>query len=262
MSNDKTAFEVPLGKATSAFTKLLRELSTDGKQVIEKLDDDPTYARRIARFMRAGGYSPSTDQKRAREIMGSNFLGVEDVIKHFGISLTDDEVSALWDIPFPESVLQERKNTHILFPGYPLTILDIRGKVPRELFRSLEDAWYNGEKFAKKEKVALRWYLIRKDIIQNSTGKTYQGQTALLADTEEIPRACEVVYMIILYYLVYQKRLFESLYGRCADVSSSGYRVDVGSFDLLGLRVGSWADSRDGRVGLAASRKLLNLVQP
>jgi len=260
MSKENTAFEVPLGKATSGFTKLLRELGTGGKQVVEKLDDDPAYVRRIVRFMQAGGYSPSTDQKRARDIMGSNFLGVEDVIKHLGISFTDDELSALRDIPFPESVLTECKDTHILFPGYPLTILDIRSKVPQELFYSHGDAWYNNEKFAKKEKVGLRWYLIRKDIIQNSTSKTYQEQTALLPDTEEVPRACEVVYMIILYYLAYQKRLFERLYGRCVDVSSLGYRVDVGNFDSGGFDVGRWADfSRDGNVGLAASRKLPNL---
>jgi len=258
--SENTAFEVPLGKATSGFTKLLRELGTDGKQVVEKLDDDPAFTRRVVRFMQAGGYSPSTDQKRAREIMGNSFLGVEDAIKHFDIPFTDDEVSALRDIPFPEFVLKECKDTHILFPGYPLTILDIRGKVPRELFYSHDDAWYNGEKFAKKEKVQLRWYLIRRDIIKNSTSKTYQDQVALLPDTEESPRACELVYMIILYYLAYQKRLFENLYGRCVDVTSDGYRVYVGYFDSGGLDVGYSTDgSCYGYIGLAASRKYPNL---
>jgi len=259
-TQENTAFEIPLGKATSAFGKLVRELGADGKQVVEKLDDDPAYVRRVVRFMQAGGYSPSTDQKRAREIMGNNFLGVEDAIKHFGISITDDEASALRDIPFPESVLRECKDTHILFPGYPLSISDIRGRVPRELFYSHEDSWYNGEKFAKKEKVQLRWYLIRQDITPNSTSKTYQDQVALLPDTEEPPRACEMVYMIILYYLTYQKRLFENLYGRCVDVSSNGYRVYVGDFDSDGLSVDYWAgDGCDGYVGVVASRKYLNL---
>jgi hypothetical protein len=256
--NDKTAFEVPLGKATSAFTKLLRELGADGKQVIERLDDDPTYARRIARFMQSGGYSPSTDQKRARDIMGNNFLGVEDLIKHFGVSLTDDEVSALREIPFTEAQLLECKDTHVLFPGYPLSILDIRDRVPHELFYSQD--WYNDEKFAKKEKVGLRWYLIRKDIVKDSTSKIYQEQTALLSANEEAPRACEVIYMIMLYFLAYQKRLFENVYTRCSDLSSYGSHVGVGDFGSEGLDVNSWTDGcRNGSVGLAASRKLPNL---
>lgn len=256
MSQDNTAFEVSLGKATSGFTKLLRELGSDGKQVIEKLDDDPAYARRIARFMQSGGYSPSTDQKRAREIMGSNFLGVEDVIKHFGVSFSDDEVAQLREIPFTEAQLRECKDTHVLFPGYTLTILDIRSRVPKELFYSHDGAWYTDQKFATEERVGLRWYLIRKDIVKNSTSKTYQEQIALLPANEEAPRACEVIYMIMLYFLAYQKRLFEKVYARCSDLSSSGRRVDVGCFDSEGLYVGSWADDdRYGFVGLAASRK-------
>ncbi|MEK7639953.1 MAG: hypothetical protein AAB424_02360 [Patescibacteria group bacterium] len=254
MSNDKTAFDVSLGKATSGFTKLLRELGADGKQVIEKLDDDPAYARRVARYMQSGGYSPSTDQKRARDIMGSNFLGVEDIIKHFGISLTDDEVSLLRDIRFTEAQLQECKDTHVLFPGYPLSILEIRDRVPNAMFYSQD--WYNDEKFTKKEKVGLHWYLIRKDIVENSTSKTYQEQTALLTSNEEVPRACEVIYLIMLYFLAYQKRLFEKVYARCSNLSSDGNRVDVGNFDAKGLYVYSnWDDYRLVYLGVSSRRK-------
>jgi hypothetical protein len=253
MSSDNTAFEVSLGKATSGFTKLLRELGADGKQVVEKLDDDPAYARRIARFMQAGGYNPSTDQKRAREIMGENYLGPEDVMKHFNVSFTDIELAQLREIPFTESTLEACKKTHILFAGYPLSILEIRGKA-KNLF--YDQDWYDNENFAKKEKVNLQWHLIRKDEMPSSTSKTWQQQQSLLTANEITPRACEVIYMVMLDCLVTGKRLLAIMYVRCSDLASDGHRVIVGLFDSGGLHVDDYSDDGcNDYLGLAAARK-------
>jgi len=255
-----------LGKAAKLL-RLLREAGLS-EEALQWPIDDPDMRNWLVQSWLFRGYSPTPDHKRAREIMGTNFLGVEDVIKYFDILFTIDEASALRDIPFTKSVLQECKDTHILFPGYPMTILDIQNK-SRKLFYCCDCAWYNGMNFAKKEKVGLRWYLIHKDIIQNSTNKMYEEQIALLSDTEEAPRACEMFYMIILYYLVYQKRLFKNFFGRCVDIFLAKVVADlnlpanvgVGCFNSDGLSVGYWItdDGRQNHVGLAASQKVLKL---
>jgi hypothetical protein len=43
-------------------------------------------AARVVQLIHSGGFEPSTSQKRAREIMGRNFFGVEEAIKHFGVN--------------------------------------------------------------------------------------------------------------------------------------------------------------------------------
>ncbi len=221
------------------------------QRIIESKDN--ALAKKVIGFIARNGYDPSTSQKRAKEIMGASYLGPEDVMKHFGVSFTDKELVQLREIPFTEAELEACKGTHVLFVGYPLSILDIRNKVGH-LFCSQD--WFDKESFAKKEKVNLQWYLIRKDEVPNSTSKTWQEQQSLLTNDEATPRACEVIFMVMLYFLVTGKRLLEGMYVRCIDVSSSGDRVSVGYFSSRGLHVSNWADAhRGGIVGLAASRK-------
>jgi hypothetical protein len=209
-----------------------------------------------------GGYEATASQKRAREIMGKNFLGIEEASQHFGVSF-GKELVRFDEIPFPETVLTECKDTHILFPGFPLTILDVRSKVSPDLFWRHESAWYNNQAFAKKDRVELRWHLIRKDIVPESKSKTYQEQLAMLSEDEEVPRAREVVYMIILYFLATEtrhfltpvNRLFERNYVRCQD-EVGGDRVLVGVFGEGGLRVSLWSENARRSRGIGASRKI------
>lgn len=235
-----------LGKLEAA--GLTEELA---QRIIESKDN--TLAKKVIGYVARDGYDPSTSQKRAKEIMGASYLGPEDVMHHFGVSFTDKELVQLQEIPFTEAELEACKETHVLFVGYPLSILDIRSKV-KNLFYSQD--WYENQSFAKKEKVNLRWYLIRKDEVPSSTNKTWQEQQSLLTSDEITPRACEVIFMAMLVFLATGKRLLEKMYVRCIDVSSSGNRVRVGRFDSKGLHVDYWTgDDRIGNVGLAASRK-------
>lgn len=196
-----------------------------------------------------------TTPGRAKEIMGKNMLTLPRVEWHFDVRFTVAEDNQLRRIPWSEKVLQECKDTHVLFPGYPLTILDIRDKAPKGTFYSYENAWYNNQDFARKEKVNLRWYLFRKEVVNGSFSKIYPEQLTLLPENEEVPRVVEVVYMTILYYLVNNIRLFGDYYVRCQDLNSHSCRVSVGYFDRDGLDLGHcW--SRDSYIGLAASRKI------
>ncbi len=49
---------------------------------------------------------PTTSQKCAREIMGKNFFGIDEAIKHFGINPTPQQLAALSEIPFSKAELR------------------------------------------------------------------------------------------------------------------------------------------------------------
>lgn len=230
-------------------------------RVLQVIKDRPDFEQAL--FPSATGPKPRKTkggvkaQKAARLIMGKNFLGIEEVEQRFGVRFSEKELAQLAEIPWSEQELLERKDTHILFPGYPLTILDIRDKAPKGAFYPYENAWYNNQNFARNKKVNLCWYLIRKQAVKGSFGKSYNEQAQLLNENEEVPKAVEVVYMTILYYLVNNIRLFEDCWVRCQDLDSYGCRVYVGCFGRDGLCIfDDWDDYRDSCIGLAVSRKL------
>jgi hypothetical protein len=244
-----------IGRASECLRRLMEAgLSYKALQVPI---DDRERRENLVDFWMGGCVLPTTSQKLGREIMGKNFLGLAEAAKRFGVALSKDDERALAEVPFSEAVLRECVSTHVLVATLPLSISDIRSKVDRELFCSHEGAWYNNEAFASVKPNRAHWLLIRKTEVPGSLSKTWQDQQALLGKDEEVPTSQEVVYMTILYYLVTGERLFQNLYVRTRDVSSSGYRVDVGYFDESGLDVnGCWGDSTDGHLGCSAARKV------
>jgi hypothetical protein len=214
-------------------------------------------------------FQETEDQQRARRIMGRNFIGIGEVMQHFGARYTDGWLAHLATIPFYEGTLEEYKHTHVLFPGYPYTIQDIRDSGYEELFhtakRPLESMFlvvcvgapWNIE-YVVKARVDPCWFLIRRDPVPDSTQKYLWQQKLLLSRREAIPRVCEVVYMTILTYLVTGERLFKDVYVRCSDaMSCSDVRFLVGGFNSRGLSgfPGSDTGHCDG-MGLAV------MVQP
>lgn len=262
MNNDTkptgSAWTLSAGKVNSATAKLIDELGDKGAEVITKIDEDATFRRRIANLAKSGGYLPTTDQERAKRIMGANYIGPEAAMQHLGVQYTDQELAMLSVVPFSEAVLKECAKTHILVAGASLSILEVRerAKSKSKLFYSTTDAWYNTEKFARDEKVNVQWYLVRKEAVADSFSKNWDEQCALLTEDECVPRDCEVVYVTILTFLATGIRLFEKYYVRCSGVSSIGYRVCVGAFAAAGLDVyGIWGVYRVGDLGLASRRK-------
>ena len=214
--------------------------------------DDPAMRRRLVYFWASYGYEPTTSQRRAREIMGRNLFGVKEAIKHFGVNPTKQQITALTEIPFSGAVLQECKDTHVLVAVFPLSILEIRGKMTSELF--YDQSWYNKESFAK-DCGDVSWQLVRKTPVSDSTSKSWDEQQALLAKNEETPTARIMVYTTIGHFLATCERLFEKIYVRCSDIDSDGYRVSVGDFGSGGLGVSYYSVGYRGGVGLAVSRK-------
>jgi hypothetical protein len=188
---------------------------------------------------------------RARWIMGTNFLGLEEVRRGYGGVYTEEQLQQLTEIPFMEETLRACKDTHVLVAGAPLSVNVIRTLAESDFFHT---DWYRQEPFANDRKVTVRWYLLRKEPVPKSRSKTYDQQCSLLMEEEEVPFACEVTYVVILYWLTHGERLLPEVYVRCQDKSSHGYRVSVSLFDSDGFAIGDfWDDDRDSSLGLAST---------
>jgi hypothetical protein len=214
-------------------------------------------AIKMVRLITSDGLEATASQKRACEIMGKNFFGIEDAIKHLRINPTSKQLAALAEIPFSVMALEELKDTHILIAVFPLSILEIRGRIERNLFHSYEDSWYNKESFAK-ERGKVGWELVRKTPVEDSISKNWQQQRSLLSKNDEVPSAQIMVYTIIGHYLSTGERLFKNIYVRTSSLDAGGHRVDVGVFDSDGLVVGyCWNSYYRGDVlGVSSARKL------
>lgn len=222
----------------------------------QRLIDSPenVLAGKVVRLIKSEGFEPTKSHKRAREIMGRNFFGVEEAIKHFGVNPGQSQLAALAEIPWNEEVLTACKDTHVLVAMLPLSILEIRGKVKdKGLFYSQD--WYNEQAFAS-DRGEVCWQLVAKTPVADSTSKTWDQQQALLAETDVTPCARVMVYTIIGHYLATGERLFEYVYVRCSNVDSHGYRVDVGDFGSEGLHVDNSSNGHvDAFLGVSSARK-------
>ena len=196
--------------------------------------------------------------EQAKEIMGENFFGIKNVEKAFGVSFTKDQIEKLREVPFNKGTLKTCKNTHVLFPGYPLNISEVNS-INRQ--RQIGISFYmdNFPFTFRPQKVELRWYLIRKSIVENSRGKTYNEQLKLLTNEEEVPWCCEMVYLISLNNLVKGIPLFndENEIFRCRNITKDGKRAYIIRYSQneFDLEV-SWGTYQAG-YGITSSRKLL-----
>src|SRR4030042_1798439 len=159
---------------------------------------DTAFRERLADFWLSGATIESSDQVRAREIMGDHFYGIGDLIKYFkdGFDMYNSPLSEnfqdwLAQIPLSEQQLVEHSKTHILFPGYKefnlrwLFLNKLKGYLDQNEWRQKEP--YVNDIFLKN-----RWYLLRLRPLPGSENKTLEEQLALLPEIEEVPPACVV----------------------------------------------------------------------
>lgn len=100
--------------------------------------------------------------KRAREIMGHNFFGVEEAVLHFGIDL-ETALEEFAEIPFTEGMLKYRSDSHVLVAVPRISIIGIRNQYP-QLFRGKEGSGLYTYSFAH-EVGESGWYLIRREAV-------------------------------------------------------------------------------------------------
>lgn len=250
-------FEKQLGQLAT-WVRVMRQAGLPIEKALQMPIDDPEMRERLVRFWNSDGYEPTTTQKLARTALpffAIPVFGIEEAVQHFGVKPTRAQLLALAEIPFTEAELRECKDTHILVAVFPMSIIEIRGKVSggQRLFYNQD--WYSKVSFAKDRGEAA-WHLVRKTPVANSTLKNWDEQQALLAKNEETPTARVMVYTIIGHFLATGERLFEDIYVRCSDVDSHGDRVYVGYFDSLGLLVNRFCSSEHcAFIGVASARK-------
>lgn len=193
-------------------------------------------------------------QRRAQKIMGENFFGFEEAMKHFKVNPTDQDLKALAEIPFSEAVLEELKDTHILAAVFPLSILDIL-RANSNLF--WDQSRYNDKSFAKEHGEA-SWQLVRKTPVPNSTSKNWWEKEELLTKADKVPTAQVMVYIIIGHYLATGERLFRNIRVWTSSLYSDGFRVYVGDFDSSGLDIDYCWDGiyeESVNLGVSSARK-------
>jgi hypothetical protein len=211
---------------------------------------------RMIEMIQSNGSKSAISQKHAREIMSRNFFGIEEAIKYFGINPTHQQLAALSDVPFSEALLEQLKDTHVLVAVFPLSILEVRGKVDPKLFYNHEDAWYDKQSFAK-EAGEISWQLIRKTPADNSMPKNCQEQQALFGRDEEMPTAQALVYSAIGYFLSTGEQFMKSKYACTSSMDSSGNRVYISDVGLDGLGISDYWDAvRYDNEDLSSPRKL------
>lgn len=246
--------EIQTGRTHSAFQHFMVALGENAEVAVDRINADPeVFTKRLAAYALSGGIEPMTSHQRAREIMGSNFFGVEEAIQHFHINPNRRQLLALSEIPFSEETLLQCKDTHVLLAVFPLSILEIRERTGNSFYKQ---DWYEGETFAHEHGEA-KWQLVRKVIVENSLNKTWDEQQPLIGRDEEVPPAQVMVYTIIGHFLATGERLFRES-ARTSSVPSGGDHVAVGLFSADGLRVRSyWGDDRYDVVGVASAWKFI-----
>ena len=122
-------------------------------------------------------------------------------------------------------------------------------------FKYPPDCWYKKEDFALEIVLEPRWYLLLKEIVPNSTNLDYSNQLKILPEGYENPKTVAEVAKSMLHQKQTTVYLNPSVYARCDDLTSGGYRVYAGLFVRSGLALSDWVGLPGYYVGLAASRQ-------
>ncbi|HLC44044.1 MAG TPA: hypothetical protein VJK08_02895 [Patescibacteria group bacterium] len=131
--------------------------------------------------------------EQAKEILGADLLGPDQIKNAFGSSV---EIGEIPPIPFSRAELEGAKELdQMLILRLPLSMAQIRealgGKLKdgtKLLYASNEttgelnaDCWYRNEPFYTTETASAGWALVSKETIPDSTDKDYWQQTLALA---------------------------------------------------------------------------------
>lgn len=246
---------------------------------LARLRAEPDYAKRVAECMLRDGLEGSIHHKLARAVMGQNFFGVEDWATFYGASFTKKQLRQVAEFPWGEDVLngpcpfvtgKTIRETHFAFlglhqlKGTPLTVkhwLTVHPKDGQPRFYFAENPWHDGQPHTDEATMELKWYLLLKDIVPNSTSMTPEEQAPLVPQEYDIPTTISEVTKDILVFRKTGVRPNPTRWSACKErtvataLAFAGFVSCVGAFGGHGLYVDYWNGLRDGYVGLGASRK-------
>lgn len=253
----KTWKKVSAGEINAANQRLWAAIGSNAQEIANRINTDPAFVKRVARFITDDGCESSASHALARDIMGKNFFGAAEAALHFGVCPTKEQLDVLATIPFSENMLRSCRSTHVLVAVFPLSIFAMYGIAQKNsdqiLFyaRGKSDEW----EFAK-DAGECDWQLVRKEPVLNSTQRSWEEQKLLLMADEEVPTARVVVYTMVGHFLATGEHLFASMYVRCADSGPEYTRSLAGYFHDRGLNVRlEYQGDRGYNIGLASAKK-------
>lgn len=176
--------------------------------------------------------------KELESLFGKNFIGPEQVnnlLIEMGLPLLKEE-----DVPemnYELGLLQSKASDYLLVMGYagtndsPLTIIRFRdtfGVDPDKKEPCLYNQdWYLAEDFVKTI-LEKRWYLIKKDVIEESRAVM---PTDLMAKNIAFPSAILCTYTFFAYYFACSEYLWWHDFVWCCDTDHNGDRIYVGKYN-------------------------------
>ena len=217
---------------------------------------------------------------RARELLGSDFLSLEDVTRVLGVSpdtLRPEIQKAAAEVPFsPSELEQARADGQLLVfrldrdTSGPLTIQRLIETFPQsfetrlltKVGYALRDEWgITLEPLAKSETCAAGWYLARKAPLAASCNLSYYEQDEPLAHfATESPgarrrTAIEATYDLVLVHAAHGTRLLADHFDWTSSRTVDAGYLYVGGFGEAGLSlVGFSAAVRHATLGVCPTR--------
>jgi len=267
-------------ESVSALEKAVVKQGGNPRDLFDLFRTDGEYACRIAQAMMRKGLVGSIESRLARLVLGRNIFDDADWMSYYDAKFTKKQFREAGKFPWGEDILNSScpfnsdklvKDTHFAFLGLtaingsPLTVakwLELHPATGQPKFYFNNDPWHDvGQPHTDVATMQLRWYLMLKNIIPNSTSKTPEEQVAMLPPEYEVPSTIAEVTKDILVFRKTDVRPNPSHWAACTertvktDKVSAGHVSCVGIFDGDGLSVDYCYGLRDDVVGLGASRK-------
>lgn len=266
-------------ESVSALEKAVVKHGGNPRDLFDLFRTNGEYAGRIAQAMLRDGFDGSTEARLVRVLLGFNIFDVADWMALYDAKFTKGQLRKAGRFPWSEDVLNSPcpfykgklvRDTHFAFLGLsrlngaPLTVakwLELHPAVGQPKFYFDTDPWHVGQPHTDVATMQLRWYLLLKDIVPGSAGKTPEEQVAMLPHEYGVPTTIAEVTKDILVFRKTGTRPNSLLWAACTERTvktnkvSAGNISSVGNFDWHGLSVNLWDGAPNYRVGLGASRK-------
>jgi hypothetical protein len=159
-------------------------------------------------------------------LFGADSLDSDELPDLLGITLSNEDCSALEATGLKSWMLHGARGTHILLPVLSYTIRDLR-----EIFPELQGAGFvacEREEFALLERMERGWCLIPY-LRGAGTGSAPEAIVSFLfSKGPRSPTVVEAVWAAMLWATARGELLFRNIYVRTSNVSSSGHVAKVG----------------------------------
>jgi hypothetical protein len=197
----------------------------------------------------------------AHSILGRDFLSLKEVAEVRGLTYSDEQRAALAEaMPDAKKLEWLRDNEYILSapPSSDLNLLAVRA-IGKQLFYCQSAGWFADcrQDFSRDDVVkAGEWLMMSKKEYSNSYKKVWSDQQNLLAESERVPNAAEVAYIVTTYYMVRGVSLLTDVLVRTSSVDVDGHCVIIGDFRGKDLDVLDYLNNRCSEdVGILSTRK-------